>query len=224
MSSKKTSNELKTAGLRARSTRASMAICLAIGLMIAQSAMVASAYQCSYSLAFDAQLVSKAAGDYSIGVIAGAGCGWTASSNDSWITITSGSSGTGNGTVNYSVTENTGGTRTGTMTIAGITFYVFQSASTPNCDFLFISPTTNNSVPVGGGSYSFVITGATQTECSWTASSNVSWITITSGSSGTGNATVNYSVASNGTGANRTGKITVSGFGASQIHTVKQLH
>jgi subtilisin-like proprotein convertase family protein len=45
-----------------------------------------------------------------------------------------------------------------------------------------------------------------------------SWITITSGSSGTGNGTVNYSVAAN-TGANsRTGTITVNG----QVHTVTQ--
>jgi hypothetical protein len=41
-------------------------------------------------------------------------------SNATFITITSGSSGTGNGTVNYSVAANTGTTsRTGTMTIAG---------------------------------------------------------------------------------------------------------
>ena len=34
---------------------------------------------------------------------AGAGCAWTATSNASWITINSGSSGTGNGSVGYTV-------------------------------------------------------------------------------------------------------------------------
>ena len=55
----------------------------------------------------------------------GTGCTWTAVSNDSWITISAGTAGTGNGTVSYSVAANTGTTsRTGTMTIGGQTFTV----------------------------------------------------------------------------------------------------
>jgi photosystem II stability/assembly factor-like uncharacterized protein len=57
---------------------------------------------------------------------------WMAVSNDEWITITSGRSGTGTGmaqTVLYSVGANTGaGDRMGTMTIAGLTFTVTQQA------------------------------------------------------------------------------------------------
>ncbi len=56
-------------------------------------------------------------------------CAWTAVSNVPWITITSGSSGTGNGTVQYSVTSNTGGVRTGTITIANQTFTVIQGTT-----------------------------------------------------------------------------------------------
>jgi hypothetical protein len=44
-------------------------------------------------------------------------------------------------------------------------------------------------------------------------------VTITSGSSGTGNGTVTYSVAQNNTGITRSGKITMN---SGQIHTVKQ--
>jgi hypothetical protein len=41
-------------------------------------------------------------------------------SNDSWITVTSGASGTGNGTVTFSYTANTGNRdREGTLTVAG---------------------------------------------------------------------------------------------------------
>lgn len=48
-------------------------------------------------------------------------CSWLSTSNNSWITITSGLNGTGDGTVNYSVAENTGASsRTGTISI-GIT-------------------------------------------------------------------------------------------------------
>ncbi|HVQ36598.1 MAG TPA: hypothetical protein VMS31_03645, partial [Pyrinomonadaceae bacterium] len=45
------------------------------------------------------------------------------------ITVTSGSSGSGNGTVNYSVAANSGALRNGTMTIAGQTFTVTQAAA-----------------------------------------------------------------------------------------------
>ena len=55
-------------------------------------------------------------------------CAWTASSNASWITITSGASGTGNGRVGYLVLPNVGGSRTGTLTVAGETFTVSQAA------------------------------------------------------------------------------------------------
>jgi hypothetical protein len=41
-------------------------------------------------------------------VTAGSTCDWTASSNAAWITVTSGASGSGNGTVSYSLTANTG--------------------------------------------------------------------------------------------------------------------
>jgi len=53
-------------------------------------------------------------------------CGWTARSNVGWIFVTSGTNGIGNGTVNYTVGVNTGGFRTGTITIAGQTFTVTQ--------------------------------------------------------------------------------------------------
>ncbi|MEK6288871.1 MAG: SBBP repeat-containing protein [Acidobacteriota bacterium] len=59
-------------------------------------------------------------------VTAPTGCTWTASSNDSWITISSGNSGSGNGTVAYMVAPNTGSTRTGTMSVANQTFTVTQ--------------------------------------------------------------------------------------------------
>jgi hypothetical protein len=68
-------------------------------------------------------------GTGSVAVTTGAGCGWTAVSNVSWITITSPPGGSGNGTVNYSVAPYGGPPkkRTGTATIAGRTFTVTQT-------------------------------------------------------------------------------------------------
>jgi hypothetical protein len=85
---------------------------------------------CTYALSPTSQSFSSSDGTDTVTVTAGAGCTWTASvtSGSSWLSITSGSSGTGNGAVNYSVTANAGSARTGTMTIAGQTFTVGQQA------------------------------------------------------------------------------------------------
>lgn len=81
--------------------------------------------------AFDLQALTKnfgaSGGTGTVTIYGTTGCGWTASSNNTWITITSAKTGTGNGSLDYSVAANTGTTsRTGTMTIAGLAFTVTQ--------------------------------------------------------------------------------------------------
>src|ERR1041384_1358424 len=95
---------------------------------------------CTYSLTPTNNSVSSSSTTGSVTVTTSAGCNWTATSNDSWLTITSGSSGSGNGTVNYSVAANTTtSSRTGTMTIAGQTFTVTQAAGSGSCPTTAIS-------------------------------------------------------------------------------------
>ena len=53
-----------------------------------------------------------------VSVTAAAGY-WTAASNTSWISVTSGGTENGNGAVNFSVAVNSGLARSGTLTIAG---------------------------------------------------------------------------------------------------------
>ncbi len=84
---------------------------------------------CTYTISPKSQSFTTGGGSGSVAVAAGAGCAWTAVSNAAWITITGGSSGSGNGTVNYYVSSNTGSARTGTMTIAKQTFSVSQSGT-----------------------------------------------------------------------------------------------
>src|SRR5215831_10280692 len=55
-------------------------------------------------------------------------CAWTAVSNAPFITIKSGTSGTGNGSVVLTIAANQGNVRSGTVTIAGQTFTVNQAA------------------------------------------------------------------------------------------------
>lgn len=84
---------------------------------------------CTYTLSTTSVSVVGTAATVSIGVTTAAGCAWTASSNAAFASITSGSSGTGNGTVNVAVAENTGDTRTATLSIAGQTATLTQAAS-----------------------------------------------------------------------------------------------
>ena len=85
---------------------------------------------CTYSISPINASFSASGGTGSVSVTTQAGCPWTASSGAAWITITSGSSGTGNGTVNYSLSSNTGSSRTSGSTIAGRVFTVTQSGAT----------------------------------------------------------------------------------------------
>jgi subtilisin family serine protease len=144
-------------------------------------------------------------GSGAVSVTAPAGAGWQTFVNDSWISITSGGSGSGDGTVNYSVAANSGAARSGTMIVAGRVFTVTQDAAL-SCSYS-ISP-TSASYTSGGGTGSVAIT--TSAGCAWTATSNAAWITITSGVSGSGNGTVNYSVGVN-SGVARNGTMTIAG-------------
>ena len=73
-------------------------------------------------------------------------CDWNAVSNDSFITIDSGASGNGNGTVNFTVAPNTTGTaRIGTLTVAGRNVTITQDAApVANNDFA----TTDEDTPI----------------------------------------------------------------------------
>src|SRR5215208_4625276 len=85
---------------------------------------------CSFSISPASASVAAAGGSGTVTVTATAGCGWTATSNASFINITSGASGTGSGSVGYSVAANTLTlSRSGSMTIAGLTFSVTQAGT-----------------------------------------------------------------------------------------------
>ena len=146
-----------------------------------------------------------------VGVTAAAGCAWTATSNAPWLTITAGASGSGNGNVAFTFGANPGAARSGTLTIAGQTFTVNQAGSCSSS----INPTSQSIGAAGGAGTQISVTSAAG--CAWTATTADGWITITSGASGNGNGTVNFTVAAN-TGATRSGTLTIAG----QTFTVNQ--
>ena len=165
---------------------------------------------CNYVLNPTSANLPAAGGMGTVTVTTATTCTWTAVSNDSWITVTGGASGTGNGSVSYTVAPNIGPARTGTITIAGQTFTVNQNGG---CTYT-LNPTSANVGQSGGTGLSFTVN--TAPGCTWTATTSTPWISITNGS-GTGNGTVTFNAAANN-GDPRSGTITVNG----QTFTVNQ--
>ena len=151
----------------------------------------------------------------SITVTAPAGCARPATSNATWITVTSGATGSGNGTVTLNVAANTGTARAGTVTIGGQTFTANQAAAAPTCTYS-INP---SAMTVGNeGAQNLTVAVSAGSGCAWTATENVGWLDIDSGSSGTGNGSVRFDVSSTGN-STRTGTLTIAG----QTFTVTQV-
>jgi hypothetical protein len=170
-----------------------------------------AASTCSYAISPTSKSVVAAGGTGSTSVTTGAGCPWTASSTLNWITITGGDSGTGNGTVTFSVAPSTVSVqRTGAFTVAGKTFTVTQAAN--NCSYV-LTP-TNTTIAAGGGSGSFTVT--TAAGCAWAATSNQTWVKPSG--SGTGSGTVNFTVAANTGSTSRVGAIAIG----TQVFTISQ--
>ncbi|HEX8246847.1 MAG TPA: BACON domain-containing carbohydrate-binding protein, partial [Pyrinomonadaceae bacterium] len=97
-------------------------------LNFAAAAYVLETPTCSYSLTPASAEFPVAGGTGNFNVTTSAGCNWTATTSDSWITVTAGNSGSGNGTVSFSVQPNTGPARTGTIVVAGQIFTITQTS------------------------------------------------------------------------------------------------
>lgn len=136
---------------------------------------------CAYTLAPAAQLIATAGGAGSIGVLTTPGCPWIATSEASFLTVTSGSTGVGPGIVQFSAPANTGSaTQTGTISIAGQTATINQPGTS---SLLLLNPTYTavqwrqqsplpTPIPVS------VFTGASSLSYTATASSTGSWLSV----------------------------------------------
>ncbi|HUP61443.1 MAG TPA: BACON domain-containing carbohydrate-binding protein [Thermoanaerobaculia bacterium] len=163
---------------------------------------------CTYGVSPTPQQFTSAGGSGTVNLTSQAGCTWNATKSGDFITLTSGTSGSGNGTVGFTVAANSStSSRSGTITAGGKVVTINQSGQTVTCTYTFTPPEANYTNAAATGS----VNVATQSSCSWTATSNAPWITVTSGSSGTGNGTVGYSVAANSSSSLRTGSLSIGG-------------
>jgi hypothetical protein len=150
-------------------------------------------------------------------------CQWKVGVDSPWILIGTGLSGTGSGTVTYTVPQNPDVPRTGTLTVragsATATDVISQDGAT-SCQFT-LSPSAQ-SVGTSGGAFQFTVTRNTVNGCSWSATTATPWIMLTGPTSGLSPSTITYSVGANTSGADRTGAISLVWHGGSAEFVVAQ--
>ncbi len=155
------------------------------------------------------QNVTAASGNTSFNVTSNTS--WTVSSNQAWCTVPS--SGTGNGTLTATYTQNTSviaRTANITVTVTGLTpivVTVTQAGATPT---LSVTP-SNQSVTAPPGNTAFNVTSNT----SWTVVSNQTWCTVAP--SGSGNGTITATYTQNVSAPVRSATITVTVTGLTPI-------
>jgi hypothetical protein len=179
-------------------------------LVAGQSVTVTQTQGCATSITPTGQSVASSGGNGSVAVVTDAACTWSSRSDASWIVITAGQTGTGSGTVRFSVDPWIGPARSGTLTIDGRPFTVTQATG---CRYTIDSP--SQSVAAVGGSGNVTVHAAAG--CGWSANASVPWLMVVSGTTGSGDGRVQFTVAAS-TGPARSGTLTV----ADQAFTVTQ--
>jgi hypothetical protein len=151
---------------------------------------------CTIGLSKDHDSFPVGGGTGTFDVVAAEGCGWTATSQVSWIRVPDPPDGPGTGsrTLTYVVDANAGpASRIGTITVADKSFTVEQ-AGTSSCDFE-VTPIDVRACMAEG--FVRTVTVTTGSGCPWTASAGAAWLTFVSGSSGAGSGTINYTLGDN---------------------------
>ena len=192
---------LVSVAVSANTTGATRAATLTIGGQTISLTQAPSS--CSYSLGTLSVSLGVNGGNAQTTIVTGPGCPWSVMNNYPFaVSVVSGASGTGNGTVVLNVAPNAQQTtRSLQVGIGGASFNISQAGY---CSYV-LSP-TSISLSANGGSGSVTVT--TQNGCSWTASStDASWLTVTSGSSGIGSGSFNYSALA--TGSNRSAALSI---------------
>ena len=128
---------------------------------------------------------------------------WAVLTTASWIHLNE-TGGNGNGTVSYSIDENTGAQRTGTITITSGSLTATHTVTQAAQPQLSIDPEAKTfSAAAGNGTITVT------SDSMWTVSKSSTWIVLDGATSGTGNGIVSYKVLEN-TGSQRQGWIYVS--------------
>jgi hypothetical protein len=145
-------------------------------------------------------------------------CPWTAAPGAAWISLISGQSGSGSGTVRFRVSDNYDPPRSGIVMIRWPTPTEGQNLQIAQAGCHYAVSLTTFGFSAAGGTGRFDVLqqsdpntcgGATQDRCLWTARSDVAWITVTTSMPQTGDNPVSFTVAANESATPRAGTIAV---------------
>jgi hypothetical protein len=157
-------------------------------------------------------MLEAAGGTATLAVTTQPECAWEASTTASWISGLSPASGQGTGNVAFRAAPNEGtSTREGAIVVNGQQVVVSQRAV---CRYE-LAP-ASQTIATSGGTSSVTIT--TSSDCPWTATTGASWITLTPPFTGSGSATLRFTVVGN-PGGGRTASILVAGQQATVIQS-----
>lgn len=83
---------------------------------------------CTYAINYNGYTFPASGGSTTVQVTAPGGCAWSVTGNPGWLGFPNGTSGSGNGSVTITAQANSGGPRSGSLSIAGKPFSVSQAA------------------------------------------------------------------------------------------------
>jgi hypothetical protein len=176
---------------------------------------------CTYTLAPTSASFPASGGTRTFIVTTASGCSWNAVSSDpSWITFSGTTTGNGNGSFVANIAANpNSSSRTGSVSAGGLSATLTQEGSA--CAYSL----SLNGISISAAGRSDMVGVTASAGCSWTASSPVSWVTITSGTGGTGNGSVAFTVLANPGAGERSATLTIAGksFTVNQAGTAGQL-
>jgi Domain of unknown function (DUF5666)/Putative binding domain, N-terminal/Viral BACON domain len=168
--------------------------------------------RCNVGLSASAQSVAASGGTGQLIIAVDRECAWTARTDVDWIALTSASSGQGESTVGYTVSANPlVAARVGGIAVNEQRLEIAQAAS----PCVFTLGTSGDTFGASGGTRTIPV--AAQASCVWSAASQVDWITVVEGHTGSGDGRVTISVAGNGPQP-RSGAVQIAG----QAYVVSQ--
>jgi hypothetical protein len=189
-------------------TLLSAAVCVGIASCAGDGSPTEPTPVCSIAISPASLTFSSDGGTGNVTVTVAVGCAWSAAASAGWIVVTGGSSGSGSGTVAYSVAPNSvTDSRSGSLTIGGQSHTVTQQGRSPTICSYDISPST---AELSKDSGTGIFTVSAPDDCSWTATSNAAWLVVNSGNHGSGDGSVSYAVARNLDVADRSATISVA--------------
>lgn len=176
------------------------------------SSVAPSDSKCQVSAVAEPSQFNAAGGRGSLTIRAARDCGWTVAPQAAWVSMGGDTNGQGDAVISYTVASNPRPvSRAGDVLVDTTRLQLTQSGAP--CHYALSERTS--SIAAVGGTVSFRV--ETLDGCAWTAGSDVGWMTITRGASGSNSGTVDVRVATN-SGAARVGTVRAAG----ETYTVSQ--